>query len=138
MVPIRVGLCTPQGASHCPGPWSGPQKEGRKPFYANPVSSSSQRQARHSGEHRSSELPSLLSAPGEATWYGTVSSWFDLSLPTPRHMAPGSIEQQGIFFLTLEKSTFIFPRMSVYVHRPLSTSQNVRHLHYKTIIVRIS
>lgn len=26
MVPVIGGLCTPQGAAHCPQPWSGPQK----------------------------------------------------------------------------------------------------------------
>lgn len=103
---------------------------------------SPQRQARHREEHRTSSRPPSLRAR-RATRYGTASGRWALGLTclcllSGRHMAPGSIQQQGIFFLTWDKSTFLFPGMSVYVHRPLSTTQNVRHLHAKTMVVRIS
>lgn len=114
-----VGLCTPQGAARCPLPKAlvrSTERGGNHPMPTQFPQVPRDKQ----GTGKSTEPPAALppSVPRQATRYGTASGWWALGLTclcllSVRHMAPGSIQQQGIFFLTWDKSTFIFPGMSV-------------------------
>lgn len=119
----KVGLCAPHGAAHHPGQVHR-KTEGNHP-QPKPASSSSQRAARHSGLSVQVETIAFLTMlpPLHATTGHTgcdplclAGAWCGLyTCPCPlsgRHMAPGSIKQ-GIFFLALDKSTFIFPYVYV-------------------------